>query len=257
MVGTDSFKFKEKKICIFTNYRTASSFLVSCIGSANNLPVLGEYFGLANAKHGIAQNNPKYDEMRRRTQNFDYDKAVKYVETMKSGVVKIMPDQLLCDKEKIAHVLGQFDKIIYWYRSDFNAQLLSFIAAYSKSHYDSSFLDEIYEIPNSKEFQRNQAINAPTEDVFNAKLLEKYQEYQEVKPEHYMPEVPEDFIKSCRDLLIKNYVILGDFYKTIHGDVGKLESLKMQMPYKHTINWEKVPEFEDFDVEALFTDGLD
>ena len=42
------FKFKEKRICVFANYRTGSTTVYQNITDSNKLPSLGEYFRTTN-----------------------------------------------------------------------------------------------------------------------------------------------------------------------------------------------------------------
>lgn len=108
-------RYKEKKICIFTNYRTGSSFLNSRIAAINNLLGVGEHFSYYNIRNDIELFETSYANL---ISNPRF-------------VVKLMADHLQYNHELIEKVLTSVDKIIYLYRKDFTSQAKSYIASAS------------------------------------------------------------------------------------------------------------------------------
>ncbi len=113
-------KFKEKRICIFANYRTGSTTICKKITDSNNIPSLAEYFRTTNI--GYARLLP-------------YEKVIRNFNSINEFVLKLMADHVGYDDEKIATILNKCDKIVYVYRRDFKAQALSWLAADSTASY--------------------------------------------------------------------------------------------------------------------------
>jgi hypothetical protein len=124
-------RYKEKKICIFTNYRTGSSFLNSRIAATNNLLAIGEHFNYYNIKNNL----PLFD-----TCYTDLISKPRFA-------VKLMADHLVYNNELIEKVLTKVDKIIYLYRKDFTAQAKSYISSASTNTFMVTGLKETFQTP--------------------------------------------------------------------------------------------------------------
>lgn len=101
-----------KRIAIFANYRSASSYTHRQVVNANNIDGLGEYFAEVGRQEG----------------DLPFDKAMSNLQNIHRYTIKIMANQLKFDQDKIKAVLELCDKIVYVYRRDFRAQALSLIS---------------------------------------------------------------------------------------------------------------------------------
>jgi LPS sulfotransferase NodH len=126
-------QYKEKKICIFTNYRTGSSFLNSRIANVNRVAALGEKFSY----YGTS-NNPDI-----------FEKCFRDLTSTPRFAIKLMADHLNFDHDKIEQVLNSVDKIIYLYRKDFVAQAKSYIASASTNTYTVNGFKEYGQTPEN------------------------------------------------------------------------------------------------------------
>lgn len=109
--------YKENKICIFTNYRTGSSFLSRKISNLSNSVGLGEHFA--------------YQKRDRKITNYSesvFNEEFSNIHKNKRFLIKLMADHLDYTDGYIQQVLGSVDKIIYLYRRDFAAQAKSYVA---------------------------------------------------------------------------------------------------------------------------------
>lgn len=118
--GNMKLKFKEKRICVFANYRTASTTVYQSIVENNNLPSLAEYFRTTNIGYAKL---------------FPYEKAFRNFNSMNEFALKIMADHVQYDQQKITDILNRCDRIVYTYRRDFKSQALSWLAANSTASY--------------------------------------------------------------------------------------------------------------------------
>lgn len=119
-------RYKEKKICIFTNYRTGSSFLNQRIGFINGTKTFGEMFSYYQVKNNLES----------------FDEHLSHLNSNSKFVLKLMADHLSYDKDKLEQVLTSCDKIVYLYRKDFKAQAMSYIAASITNTYSITGLKE-------------------------------------------------------------------------------------------------------------------
>lgn len=106
--------YREKKICVFTNYRTGSSSLTQNIATLNNIESVGEQFAYESVDRDISK----------------FEKTFLDIHKNNQFVLKLMADHLRYNDELINKVLSSVDKIIYLYRRDFTAQAKSYIASY-------------------------------------------------------------------------------------------------------------------------------
>lgn len=126
-------KYKEKKICVLTNYRSGSSSFCTAIGNTNKTFMLGEYF------NPVSYNGT----------GFTIDKALRNLYSMNRYVLKLMPDHLRYNKELLDTVLSHVDKVIYLYRRDFVAQVKSFLAANSTKSFGVTGYKELDQSPET------------------------------------------------------------------------------------------------------------
>jgi len=126
-------RYKEKKICILTNYRTGSSSLCTALSNTNKIPMLGEYF------NPVTFNGT----------GFTMDKALRNITSMNKYILKVMPDHLRYDPELLTTVLAHADRVIYLYRRDFNAQVRSFLAANSTKSFGITGYKELDQTPET------------------------------------------------------------------------------------------------------------
>jgi hypothetical protein len=101
-------KFKGKKVCVLTNYRTGSTFFIRETFLENRL------MPMENWEHFNT--------------NKQFDFLVNELHERSAFVFKLMPDQINLDKEKYHTVLSECDEIVYLFRRDFKAQARGWIA---------------------------------------------------------------------------------------------------------------------------------
>jgi hypothetical protein len=126
-------EFKERRICLVTNYRTGSSFLSSLISDTNKVEGLGEYFGPCSY-----------------VKEFPFSLAFRNFNTMKQFNLKFMANHLDYDMDRISQVLNKCDRIIYLYRRDFEAQALSWVASQRTMSWAQTGLKEFYQHEQDK-----------------------------------------------------------------------------------------------------------
>jgi hypothetical protein len=126
-------KYRDKRICIITNYRTGSSSFITIISDLNKNPSMGEYF--AKVSYG--------------GKGFTIDKAFRNLLSMPRYLVKVMPDHLRYNMELLTNVITNSDRIIYLYRRDFVSQVNSFLAAKSTNSYSVTGYKELDQSPES------------------------------------------------------------------------------------------------------------
>jgi hypothetical protein len=126
-------RYKEKKICVVTNYRSGSSSFCTSIGNTNKTYMLGEYF------NPVSYNGT----------GFTIEKALRNLYSMNRYVLKLMPDHLRYNPGLIDMVLAHADKIIYLYRRDFAAQVKSFLAANSTKSFGITGYKELNQSPET------------------------------------------------------------------------------------------------------------
>jgi len=126
-------KYRDKKICIITNYRTGSSSFITTISDLNKNPSLGEYFSKVS-----------YDG-----RGFTIDKAFRNVLSKPRYIVKVMPDHLRYNIELLTTIITNSDRIIYLYRRDFVSQVKSFLAAKSTNSYSVTGYKELDQTPEN------------------------------------------------------------------------------------------------------------
>jgi len=101
-------KFKGRKVCVITNYRTGSTFFIRETFLTNRIMPMGDWEHFNNDKNF----NYLLHELKQRTA-FSF---------------KLMPDHIQLDKEKYHKILSQCDELVYLYRRDFEAQARGWIA---------------------------------------------------------------------------------------------------------------------------------
>ena len=126
-------KYRDKRICIITNYRTGSSSFSSTISNLNKNTALGEYFNTVSSDG----------------KGLNLDKAFRNILSMARYVIKVMPDQLKYDIESLTKIISSSDRTIYLYRRDFVSQAKSFLAARSTNSYSITGYKELDQSPES------------------------------------------------------------------------------------------------------------
>jgi hypothetical protein len=101
-------KFKGKKICLLTNYRTGSTFFIRETFLTNRILPTEEWEHFNTDK--------------------SFEESLQILKDRDEFVFKIMPDQIDLDKTKLKKVLNECDEVIYLYRRDFEAQARGWIA---------------------------------------------------------------------------------------------------------------------------------
>ena len=101
-------KFKGKKICLLTNYRTGSTFFIRETFLSNRILPTEEWEHFNTDK--------------------SFEESLQILKDRDEFVFKIMPDQIDLDKTKLKKVLNECDEVIYLYRRDFEAQARGWIA---------------------------------------------------------------------------------------------------------------------------------
>lgn len=124
-----------KKICLFTNYRTGSSFLTGELYTRNALPGIGEYFD-----HSCQVPTKPF------VTYVNFDTKLRNFKSMPKGVLKLMANHVDSD-HKIEEILNECDLVIYNYRRDFRRQALSYIAAKQNQTWQITGLPEWDQVP--------------------------------------------------------------------------------------------------------------
>ena len=101
-------KFKGRKICVITNYRTGSTFFIRETFLTNRIMPMGDW------EH-FNSNKP-------------FGRLLFELQQRTAFVFKLMPDQINLDESKFNDIIGQCDEIVYLYRRDFEAQAKGWIA---------------------------------------------------------------------------------------------------------------------------------
>lgn len=101
-------KFKGKKICVLTNYRTGSTFFIRETFLTNRILPTEEWEHF-NTKQ-------------------TFEQSLQDLKDRDQFVFKLMPDQIDLDKTKLKKVFDECDEIIYLYRRNFEAQARGWIA---------------------------------------------------------------------------------------------------------------------------------
>lgn len=207
------FRYKgAKRICVFANYRSASSYIHNTITTVNSNVPLGEYF---------AEVNPNIDgpcENKDTNNTFSYEKAIKNLQSIPRYTVKLMANQLQFDDTKIKSVLDIVDKVVYVYRRDFIAQGLSLLSVAPHKLYSVMGFRESGQAPS---------------------IID-------------VPILSQEYIDRMTNILRDNYTCMAKYIKTYPGEIICLEDIVNQKPYLKTTVWNQpIPEFEDFNVEKV------
>lgn len=101
-------KFKGKKVCVLTNYRTGSTFFIRETFLTNRIMPMGEWEHFST--------------------NDTFKQSLNQLNQRSAFVFKLMPDQIQLDQSKYNDILGECDEIVYLYRRDFEAQARGWIA---------------------------------------------------------------------------------------------------------------------------------
>lgn len=102
-------KFKGKKVCVLTNYRTGSTFFIRETFLSNRIMPMEEWEHFNNKEKS-------------------FDQLLREVKDRKKFVFKLMPDQIDFDPKKYQKILDECDEVVYLYRKDFVAQAKGWIA---------------------------------------------------------------------------------------------------------------------------------
>lgn len=138
-------KFKGKKICVLTNYRTGSTFFIRETFLTNRIMPMGEW------------------EHFNSNQNFNF--LIQQLTERSAFVFKLMPDQINFSYNKYNDILGECDEIVYLYRRDFEAQAKGWIAWNIAGDHDHHYGEiKTYDVKVSQE----QA------DKYSQQLIENY-----------------------------------------------------------------------------------
>ena len=137
-------KFKGKKICLLTNYRTASTYFIRETFFTNKIPPTGnwEHFN-----------------------NRNFLKAYKELKPVNKFILKLMPDQIDHAYEKFEALNTLCDEIVYLYRRDFEAQAKSWVAWNLSGDHEHHWGEE-------KQF--NISTTQAVADVYTNQLIENY-----------------------------------------------------------------------------------
>ena len=122
--------FPEKKVIIFTNYRSGSTKFAQKYTDSNKFSstaCLGEYFGWSR---------------RGRPGEISFDKSFSNFNTYHKFCLKLMADHALYDDSRLDAILSRSSKVIYLYRRNFVNQALSYIAAGSTRSFTAGLLEE-------------------------------------------------------------------------------------------------------------------
>lgn len=114
-------KFNGKKICLLTNYRTASTYFIRETFFTNKIPPTG------NWEHFNQRN---------------FLTAYKELKHVNKFILKLMPDQIDLAYEKFEAINTICDEIIYLYRRDFEAQAKSWLAWNLSGDYEHHWGEE-------------------------------------------------------------------------------------------------------------------
>lgn len=138
-------KFKGKKICLLTNYRTASTYFIRETFYTNKIPPTG------NWEHFNQRN---------------FLTAYKELKPINKFILKLMPDQIDHSYEKFEALNNICDNIVFLYRRDFEAQAKSWIAWN---------LSDDHEHHWGEERQFNINVTQAVADMYTNQLIENYQ----------------------------------------------------------------------------------
>ena len=137
-------EFKGKKICLLTNYRTASTYFIRETFYTNKIPPTGnwEHFN-----------------------NRNFLPAYKELKPINKFIFKLMPDQIDHNYEKFEALNTTCDEIVFLYRRDFEAQAKSWIAWN---------LSDDHEHHWGEQKQFNISTTQAVADVYTNQLIENY-----------------------------------------------------------------------------------
>lgn len=237
------------KTCVFTNYRTGSSFLTGKKSAEAKLTPIGEYFNFLNygSKNTIFAGTTGLPED---VQQLSYETAFRNFSSMKSASLKLMGDHVNHDDAKINDILDQCDTITYLYRRNYKAQLLSLLVGWHTGMYVP--YEAAKWISSMNIVYRN---SGPWMKAVDIKERIR-RTYNESKTTPVSVTVTENDVVQCDKILRDNYHKMAQFYKTRPGQLMCLEDFDDYFPYKQEITWNGgIPDLSsvgDFDVEGLF-----
>lgn len=239
------------KVCLFTNYRTGSSYTIAKIAGRSNIPGIGEYFNHSNfgQDKSVYRLLPKTKD-KFADHQFTFDTAFKNFSSMENGAaLKLMGDHVDHDFRKLNAIVDQCDSIIYLYRRDFKAQMLSILAAdYTKNYGPGDAMKWVFSMQDA---HYNLARWKSKEEI--EKRIEKKYKAAQTSESIITQPISAETIARYEKTLKDNYNTMAKFYKTHPGKLICLEDTKDQYPYKNNVTWENgKPDLNDFDVEGLF-----
>lgn len=246
------------KVCVVTNFRTASTSFTLLKADMYKLPYKAELF--SHEKPSALGSIPSRGEL---VANM---RALKYADLIQSDAnllfelkykntpacFKIMPSHFKNthkDHTEIMHeVLASVDKIYYLYRRDFISQVKSWIVVRRYGDFDKTG------------FRVDASSHEPDRRLRETHLglLGNYETHK-VTIDPKCRELNGDFgeitIPNLRDQLADNYLQMAKLYKMFPGELVCSEdyfSGKRYNPYNREITWTEEPEIKDLDVEKLF-----
>jgi len=120
-------KFKGRKICVLTNYRSGSTFFIRETFLTNRIAPMGDW------EHFNNKWNDSKDK--------DFDFLLNQLKQRSAFVFKLMPDQIGYSKIKYDKILQECDEVVYLYRRDFQAQAKGWIAWNVTGDHDHQYGD--------------------------------------------------------------------------------------------------------------------
>jgi|TARA_B100001093_G_scaffold334783_1_gene319635 hypothetical protein len=112
-------KFKGRKVCVITNYRTGSTFFIRETFLTNRIMPMGDWEHFNNNK--------------------DFNYLLHELQQRTAFSFKLMPDHIKLDKDKYHKILSQCDELVYLYRRDFEAQARGWIAWNKSGDHDHHY----------------------------------------------------------------------------------------------------------------------
>ncbi len=224
------------RITIFANYRTGSSYLASKISTETNTQNLGEI--LHQAPNGINLFDTSKELYSSLGEANYFDSYFDSLRQKERTTMKFMADHTGFDRNKIQQILNNSDKIIYCYRRDFKKTITSMLAGIYLKKFGSKTLEDAHHdfLRKKFPFYKQNSISKKNTGT----------------PEYFVKKPKDQDINRCIEVIIKNYLMMGEFYKSHPGELHCLEDATTGEPYNRKIIWDEEPVIPDFEVEALF-----
>jgi hypothetical protein len=139
-------KFKGKRVCLVTNYRTGSTFFIRETFKVNKIPPTPNWEHFNSTK--------------------SFNESFNLLRKGPSFIFKLMPDQIDHSVSGIKQIANRCDEMVYLYRRDFVAQASSWVAWNLTGDHEHHWgEDRMYEVEPTQEIA----------DKYTNQLLENYQ----------------------------------------------------------------------------------